>query len=191
MDVVDYVERWRRFAGRLTRTSGVESVSEIGRGYSAEELADMEHDLAARFRAPGFVLPQPLRALIGASLSLRVQWVVRSPTTVTGSVWLTPQDVFETDEESGVDHIDFWGTERVLEPISDSESVTIVFAGPNNTEPGLYFRDGDRRWPLRLTVADYLAHTWRHRGRYGWQRVLATDGDLHAFVAAGLPRQID
>jgi hypothetical protein len=191
VDFVVYVERWRQFAERLARTDDVESASEIGRGYSAEELREMEHDLAARFRVPGFVLPQPLRELIGAALSLRVQWVVRSPTTVSGSVWLTPQDVFETEEECAVDRIDFWGTERVLERISDSESVTAVFAGPHTTNPALYFRDGDRRWPLGLTVTEYLAYAWRHRGRYGWQRVLVTGGDLYAFVAAGLPPQID
>src|SRR5262245_36718490 len=109
----------------------------------------MESDLKARFSAPGFRLPEPLRALIGVSVWMRVQWKVPGDDPICGSTWLMPRDVFETDDESLHPRpFDFWGTERVLEPISDTESVVAIFASPHVQEPALFFRDGEDRWPL-------------------------------------------
>ena len=177
MDLVRYVDQWRRFADRLEQTKGIEVAQEFGRGYTAEELVEMEAELESRFSAPGFRLPEPLKAFMEVSLFLRVQWKVPGDDPIVGSAWLTPQDVFETDEESGVERVDFWGTERTLEPISDTERVVAVFASPEVTDPALFFRDGEERWPLQLTVEKYLEEAWRFRGLYGWHRALATGAD--------------
>lgn len=181
MDLVRYLDQWRHFADRLEQTKGIEAAQEFGRGYTAQELSEMETTLEARFGAPGFQLPEPLRTLMGVSLFFRVQWKVPGDDPIVGSTWLIPQDVFETEEESGMEgRLDFWGTARVLEPISDTESVVAVFASPATIDPALYFRDDDQRWPLDLTIIRYLEEAWKYRGLYGWHRTLATGGDMQA-----------
>lgn len=180
MDLEQYVQQWRDFAKKLERSGRFEVASKIVRPYTAAEIAEMEDDLSSRFDAPGFRIPEPLRGLLGVTLSLRVQWVFREAAApIAGSVRLTPQDVFETEAESGVDHVDFWETDRVFEPITDDESVVAVMAAPTEA-PRLWFVDGEDRWPLDLSIEQYLAEAWRFKGLYGWQRALATGGDTPA-----------
>lgn len=182
MDLERYVQQWRDFAEKLERSGRFEVASEIVRPYSTSEIAEMEDDLSSRLGAPGFRIPEPLRGLLAVTLSLRVQWVFREAAApIAASIRLTPQDVFETEEESGLDHVDFWDTNRVLEPISDTESVVVVMASPQ-AAPTLWFLDEEDRWPLDLSIEQYLAEAWRFKGLYGWQRALATGGDTSALA---------
>lgn len=180
MDLGHYVQQWRDFADKLRRSDRFESASKIVRPGTTSEIAEMEDDLSSRFGAPGFRIPEPLRGLLAVTLSLRVQWVFYTETApIAASIRLTPLDVFETEEESGLAHLDFWDTDRVFEPISDTESVVIVMASPQ-AAPALWFVDEEDRWSLDLSIEQYLAEAWRFKGLYGWHRALATGGDTSA-----------